>query len=126
MESWCRGKSQSGELSADIQSAFALEAQGGPRKEPGELTCPPIGGRAWAIWAIWERKRGSAGVKTGRAEGALLPARRRGSEKREPADLSPRERRMGCWRGETSSRDRQTQGELDRDAKRDTGGEVKV
>ena len=46
MESWCSGTSQSRELSADIQSAFALEAQGRPRKEPAELTCPPIGGRA--------------------------------------------------------------------------------
>lgn len=107
MESWCRGTSQSRELSADIQSAFALEAQGRPRKEPGELTRPPIGGRAWAVWG---RKRGSGGVKTGRAEGAVLAARRRGSEQREPADLSPSERRMGCWRGETSSRDRQTRG----------------
>ena len=74
---------------------------------------------------ILGRKRGSAGVKTGRAEGTVLAARRPGSEKREPAGFSPRER-MGCCRGQMSSRDRMRQREMDRDVKRDTGGEVRV
>ena len=43
------------------------------------------------------------------------------SEKLVPADFSPRERRVGWWRGEKCSRDRETetQREMDRDMKRD-------
>lgn len=51
----------------------------------------------------------------------MLAAWRRGSEKLVPVDFSPRERRMGWWRGEKCSRDRktETQKEMDRDMKRD-------
>lgn len=65
----------------------------------------------------------------------MLVVWRRGSEKRETADFCPREMRMGWWRGEKSSRDRETETkrEMDRDMKRnrvrgerDTESEVKV
>ena len=51
----------------------------------------------------------------------MLAAWRHGSEKQETADFSPRERRMGWWRGEKCFRDRktETQREMDRDMKRD-------
>ena len=51
----------------------------------------------------------------------MLAAWRRGSEKLVPVAFSPRERRMGWWRGEKCSRDRktETQKEMDRDMKRD-------
>ena len=47
----------------------------------------------------------------------MLVVWRRGSEKRETADFCPREMRMGWWRGEKSSRDRETETkrEMDRD-----------
>ena len=65
----------------------------------------------------------------------MLVVWRRGSEKRETVDFCPREMRMGWWRGEKSSRDRETETkrEMDRDMKRnrvrgerDTESEVKV
>ena len=51
----------------------------------------------------------------------MLAAWRHGSEKQETVDFSPRERRMGWWRGEKCSRDRETetQKKMDRDMKRD-------
>lgn len=90
MESWCSGTSQSRELSADIQSAFALEAQGRPRKEPAELTCPPIGGRA-----------GRSAGGNGALQELKEDVRGGVAQKREPEGFSPSER-MGCWRGETA------------------------
>ena len=77
-------------------------------------------------------------IKTGHTEDPVLAAWRHGSEKQETADFSPRERRMGWWRGEKNSRERETETkrEMDRDMKRDrqkqsegerdTGGEVRV
>ena len=49
----------------------------------------------------------------------MLAAWRRGSEKPVPVDFLRRERRMGWWRGEKCSRDRETDTEMDRDMKRD-------
>ena len=60
-------------------------------------------------------------IKTGHTEDPVLAAWRRGPEKLVPVDFSPRERRMGWWRGEKCCRDgeTETQKEMDRDMKRD-------
>ena len=60
-------------------------------------------------------------MKIGHREDPVLVAWRRGSKKLVPVAFSPRERRMGWWRGEKCSRDRktETQKEMDRDMKRD-------
>ena len=114
MERWCRGMSQSRELSADIQSEFTLVAQeGAGRAHLPAHRMPSLGdlGKEMGLYII----------KTGRAEDPVLAVQSHVSEKPVSADFSPRERRVGWWRGEKCSRDRETetQREMDRDMKRD-------
>ena len=101
MERWCGGMSQSRELSADIQSAFTLVAQEGS----GQAHLPAH--RRPSLGNLGE-EMGCCIIKTGHTEDPVLAAWRRGSEKLVPVDFSPRERRMGWWRGEKCSRDRET------------------
>ena len=88
MERWCRGMSQSRELSTDIHSAFALVAQEGARRahlpDHRRLSLGDLG-----------EEIGHCIIKTGHTEDPVLAAWRRGSENHETADFSPRERRMG-------------------------------
>ena len=102
------------ELSADIQSKFTLVAQEGAERAhlPAHrrLSLGDLG-----------KEMGLCIIKTRRAEDPVLAVQSHVSEKPVSADFSPRERRVGWWRGEKCSRDRETetQREMDRDMKRD-------
>ena len=88
MERWCRGMSQSQELSADIQLEFTLVAQEGA----GQAHLPAH--KRPSLGNLGE-EMGCCIIKTGHTEDPVLAAWRCGSEKLVPVDFSPRERRMG-------------------------------